>query len=132
MIELVLRVNDPLAAPGSLCRDALKTAADLDILLNRPCWRRVEEVIRQPRAWGLLNLCDAALDEVSPYSAPRRAKLREIRPRVKLAAVTERNSRSNEIERVSAMRDAAIPNLWSLLERYVEDDKARMARRHVC
>lgn len=128
VIELVLRCNDPLAPSSTLCKDALKAAADLDILLNRPSWRRLEEVLRRPRAVALLHLCDAAIDEVTPYSAPRRAKISEIRPRVAFAALVEEERRGEEIQSISLMRSAAVPNVWDLLEQYVETDKASALR----
>lgn len=132
MIELVLKVHDPLARPQTLCRDALRVAADLEILLNRPRWQGIEDVVRRPRAWALLNLCAAVLDNETPFGEDRRRRIREIKPRVKLAAVAERDRRGSEIEQATKMREAAVPNLWNLLERYVNNDKARAARGRVC
>ncbi len=123
VVEVVLRCRDPLAPLSTLCRDALKTARDLDALLKARPWQKVEEVCRFVRASALLNLCDAILTEPTPYNAKRRGQIREIRSRVKVAAAGELNSRQAEIERIRAMREAVLPNLWVLLATYLVKDK---------
>ncbi len=123
VVEIVLRCRDPLAPLSTLCRDALETARDLDRLLKARPWHRAEEVCRSVRASALLNLCDAILAEPTPYNGKRRGRIREIRPRVKVAAAGELNGRRAEIERIRETRDAALPNLWSLFATYLAKDK---------
>ena len=119
VVELVLRARDPLAPLATLCRDALKAAADLDLLLTRQGWQRLEEVCSHGRATAILNLCDVTIAQANPHGQKRRERIQEIRPRVRLAAVAELKGRRNKIDQVRRMREAALPNLWKLIEAYV-------------
>ena len=125
VVELAWRCRDPLAPLSSLCRDALKAAADLDTLLRLPEWRKLEEVCRFGHANAILNLCDVTLSRANPNTAERRKRLREIRPRVKVAAVAEMNSQHERIERLRNARRAALPSLWEFLETYVSRSWSR-------
>ena len=123
VVELALQCRDPLAPLQTLCRDALKTSAVLDALLRAPTWRRVEDVCPSARAHALLNLCDATLENGSPHHFRRRQQVRTIRPRVRLAAVEERNRLGEKIEQQIRQRQAALPSLWELLESFIASDR---------
>ncbi len=118
VVELVLRCRDPLSPLGSLCREALKTAADLDILLRRE-HLKLSDIPRISHAGALLNLCDRALQEETPHGKERRRQIRRIRPMVKVLAVAELNNRQEEMAKIRAIRDAVFPNLWNLLETHL-------------
>lgn len=123
VVEVVVRCRDPLAPLNTLCRDALKTAADLDILLRLPKWHKLEEVIRFGRANAILNLCDMTLKEAKPHTAARRAQISEIRPRVKVAAVKELEHQRETIERIRSTRQAVFPDLFDILETFIATHK---------
>ena len=130
VIELALRCRDPLAPLESMCRDALRTAADLDRLLQLDGWQRVEELCPNARANALLHLCDEVLSTVeNEYKKDRRQRCRTIRPQVKVAAVEESNARAETIEHLAAMRKAQCPHLWELFRGYLVEDKADVSRR---
>ena len=119
ILELVVRCRDPLAPLVTLCRDALKTAADLDIILTPSQRRGVSEICPPGHANAILNLCDTALRRPNPHSAKRRERIRRIRPQVKVAAVAELSSRRDDIERIQEVRDSELPDLWCVFETYL-------------
>lgn len=125
VLDIVVRCRDPLAPLSTLCRDAMKAAADLDLLLRRSNWERIEEICALPRANAILNLCDAGLQQANPHSERRRKCLRIVRPRLKVCAVEELNARGSEIERVRESREAVLPDLWTLLKTHIPKKKLR-------
>ena len=130
VIELALRCHDPLAPLESTCRDALRTATDLDRLLQVDGWHRIEEVCPNARANALLHLCDEVLSAVeNEYKKTRRRRCRAIRPRVKVAAVEESNAHAETIEHLAAMRKAQCPDVWELFRGYLVEDRADVSRR---
>lgn len=123
VVELTTQCRDPLAPLATLCQDALKTSTDLDALLKASHWTRVQDVCVAPRAQALLNLCDAALANDSPHHRSRRQLIRTIRPRVRLAAVDERERFGDQIAHQIRQREAMLPALWELLESFIANDR---------
>lgn len=132
VIELVLRCRDPLAPMDSLCRDGLKAAADFDRLLRTDEWDRVDEVCTDVRANALLHLCDEVLQHGdTPVSSPAAAGCRnrvhpckQIRPKLKLAAVHENNTKGELMEHLAALREVRCPELWELFREFLVMDRA--------
>lgn len=125
ILEMVVRCRDPLAPLATLCRDALKAASDLEVILRRPSRQDVANICQSGRANAILNLCDAALAQPNPHKAQRRERIRRIRPGAKVAAVAEMSARQDDIERIQAAREVALPNLWKVLETYLTMDQKR-------
>ena len=127
--ELVLRARDPLAPLESMCRDALKAAADLERLLEKDDWQRVDEVCPHVRANAVLHLCDEVLScPVSASPATERCgvvrrgglrsrikKCQAIRTRVKVAADEELVTEIEVIEQIVKMQEARCPDRWEVL-----------------
>ena len=123
VVELALQCRDPLSSLSRFCRDALKTATDLDALVKIPQWLTIEDVCHEPRAQALLNLCEAALANDSPHHRLRRQQIRRIRPRIKAAASEERTRLGEQIRRHRRLQLAAAPHFWQLLETFVTNDR---------
>ncbi len=115
VVDLALRCRDPLAPLATLCRDALKAASDFDLLLRSAPWSSVRERCPGARATALLNLCDGILAAANPRKRKRRLRCRQVRPRLKIAAVEEQDARAEAIERVEAQRLVQCPDYWQLL-----------------
>ena len=128
VIDIVLRCRDPLAPLSTLCHDALKAAADLDVLLTQSNWEKIDDVCKGGRANAILNLCDVTLKNANPNTTRRRRRIRTIRPKVKVCAVAETNAKRGEIERLKTTRDARLPDLWELLETSVSKDEKHRYR----
>ena len=118
VVELAVRCRDPLAPLGSRCRDALKAAADLELLESSPQWHSLRQMCPEARAGALLNLCDATLANKLPYSQARQRRCWAIRPRLKLAAIEESNARAGEILHLADQRKQRCPEYWQLLETF--------------
>ena len=120
VVELAMRCRDPLAELSSVCRDALLAASDLEMLLRTYKWHDVVAVCPHARAQALLRLCDEALSEAdNPYSAKRRRRCNEIRPRLKQAARAERRKAGALIGRIAAHRDTVCPGYWEVLRAFL-------------
>ncbi len=114
MVDLALCCRDPLAPLATLCRDAVRAADDLDLLLHRPRRCDIEGICRAGHANAIFNLTEAARKVVDPHGACRE-RIRQLYPRLKIAAVTESFRCEVEIERIRTARQAALPNLWQVL-----------------
>ncbi len=121
VVELALRCRDPLAPFDTLCRDALAAASDFSRLLRTDTWRSVRNLCPNARATALLNLCDETLANAHPLKKRRRQRCREIRPRLKLAAIEEQRTRAEALEEIEAQRTARCPDYWRLLRSFLVD-----------
>ncbi len=127
VVELALRCRDPLAPLATLCRDALQTAADFNLLLRSSGWTSVWEVCPNARATALLNLCDETLAETRPRARDRRRRCGKIRSRLVSAASEEQGAQRDAFGRIEAQRDAWCPNyrhLFRLFLASVSSDRA--------
>ncbi len=107
------QTEDPLSPIGEACQRGLLTAAQLDKLCDRGHWREPKTVVDDPRCVALLNLIEERLAN-GHAEARRYRRYRAIRPRLWQAAEAERRNRTLEVERLEAMRDATVPDLWML------------------
>ncbi len=112
VLDLVIRCHDPLSPPGQLCRNALKSASDLDDVLRDPSID-----LENIHACALLNLVDALLGKGANEN--RRKQARMIRPTVKVAAIAELTKRRDEVSRMEFLFEHSVPGLWALLEEFV-------------
>ncbi len=119
VVELALRCRDPLAPLATLCRDALRTAADFDSLLRSQTWRSVRQHCPKARATALLNLCDEILAGASPRQRRRHLRCRQIRPLLEIAAVEEQSTGAEDLESLEAARAAQCPSYWQQLGNFL-------------
>ncbi len=119
VVEVTLRCRDPLAPLATLCRDAPQASFDFNRLLKSEAWLDVRQLCPDARAAALLNLCNEVLAEANPLKENRRRRCREIRPRLKLAAMEERSDRAEALERVITTRAVQCPSYWRLLRTFL-------------
>ena len=119
ILEIAVRCHDPLAPLSTLCRDGLSTVADFHLLLRSEGWQSVRQLCPNARAVALLNLCDEALDSTHPAKKRRRARLRIIRPRLRVAAIEERRAEARNLLAIQAERAERCPNYWQLLQAFL-------------
>ncbi len=119
VVDVALRCRDPLAPLGTLCRDALRSTADFDLLLRSRGWHRVRELCPRARATALLHLCDEILADSHPVRQKRRDRCRQIRPRLAAASIAERAQRFLELERLEAAHAAHCPGYWRILRSFL-------------
>jgi hypothetical protein len=117
VLQAAVACRDPLAHPGSICKDALQTIADLEKLARARHWPSLERVVGRfdPRACALLNACD---HELARLTGPKQERLKAIRPRLEQAAALETTRQGAEMRAIAALRHARCRNIWQLYEHW--------------
>ncbi len=119
VVDVALRCRDPLAPLATLCRDALRTAADFNQLLRSRGWHSVRELCPRARANAALHLCDEILADSHPARHKRRRRCGQIRARLEAAALEERSARADDLERLEAARAEHCPLYWQVLRSFL-------------
>jgi hypothetical protein len=117
VLRTAVACRDPLAQPGMICKDALRTLSDLERLARARHGSSLERVVGRPdpRACALLNACD---HEIGRLAGPKQDRLKAIRPRLEEAAALETTRQGAQIRAIAALRHARCRNIWQVYEHW--------------
>ncbi len=117
VLEAAVTCRDPLSDLGTICKDALKTLADLEKLARARHWGSLVSVAghQDPRPCALLNACD---HQIARLAEAKQLPYKAIRPLLDAAAQSERTTRGKEIRAFAGLRHARCPRIWQLYEKW--------------
>lgn len=121
VLRLAVACRDPLSDLGTICFDALQTAADLMKLVRAQHWTSLVQCMEHtnPRACALVNLCDAEIERLPARQQP---PYRAIRESLDAAAVVERKARGEEMRKLAGLRQARCPDVWTIYETWLDTE----------
>ena len=124
VLRAAVACRDPLSDLGMICKDALRTLADLEKLTAAKSWGSLASVVghHDPRACALLDACD---HEIARLTGPKQACLEAIRSQLETAAQLERTARGKEMQVIAGLRQARCPKIWELYERWRDESHAK-------
>ncbi len=120
-LRAAVTCRDPLSDLGTICRDALRTLADLERLARAKNWLNLAAGIghQDPRASALHNACEF---EIGQYDGRKLARLVAIRARLEDAARTETAKCSGKIQAYAGIRAVRCPDIWALYEQWIDTE----------
>ncbi len=113
--------RDPLSDLGTICRDALRTLADLERLARAKTWLNLAAGVGHTdlRASALHNACEF---EIGQQQGRKRARLVAIRARLERAAKLETAKCSGQIQAYSGIRAVRCPTLCATHLHYIDTE----------
>ena len=110
--------RDPLSDLGTICRDALRTLADLEKLANAKTWHSLADGVGRsdPRASALHNACEF---EIRQQQGGERARFVAMRARLEAAARLETAKYCGQIQAYAGIRAVRCPDIWSIYEQWL-------------
>ena len=113
--------RDPLSDLGTLCRDALRTLADLERLAHTRTWHSLADGVGRTslRACALHNACEF---EIGHKQGREQARLLAIRKRLEEAAKLETARCSGQIRAIAGIRAVRCPDIWAIYEQWIETE----------
>ncbi len=113
--------RDPLSDLGTICRDALRTLADLERLAHAKTWHSLADGVGRtdPRASALHNACEF---EIRQQQGGKRARFVAIRARLEEAARLETARCSGQIQAYAGIRAVRCPDIWAIYEQWIDTE----------
>ena len=113
--------RDPLSDLGTICRDALRTVADLETLVHAKNWHSLSDGVGRtdPRASALYNACEF---EIRQRQGGERECFLAIRVRLEEAARRETAKCSGQIQAYAGIRAVRCPDIWAIYEQWLDTE----------
>ncbi len=112
------QAEDPLSELGEVCQDGLRTAAALEKLCNAEAWENPATIVEKPRVTALYRLLSARLQDKEELAEGVARRYRQIKARLWQHAEIEARQRADQIDKLAAIRDAQVPDLWAIYEAF--------------